>query len=83
MRTCLRAKFPANREINREFCKSGPSPHFGAQSASEFNGFQPNFPIQRNSEFFQQNREIFHVNRDRPKRRRACKPFSGCPAGAS
>jgi hypothetical protein len=25
MRTCLRTKFPANREINREFCKMGPS----------------------------------------------------------
>jgi hypothetical protein len=44
-RTGLQLKFPANREINREFCRFRPScPIFHAQSASEFSGLQLKFP---------------------------------------
>jgi hypothetical protein len=53
-RTGLQLKFPANREINREFCRFRPSCRiFHAQSASEFSGLQLNFPTQRNREFLE------------------------------
>ena len=41
LRTGLRTKFPASRETSREFC-SILHFDFDVQSASEFNGFQPN-----------------------------------------
>jgi hypothetical protein len=47
------SKFPANREINGEFCRTRPSAGvLGAQQASEFNGFPLKFPLQRNMESF-------------------------------
>jgi hypothetical protein len=64
LRTSLRTKFPANREINREFC-SILHFDFDVQSASEFNGFQPNsYATEQgifkrvSGNFFRRNREI-------------------------
>jgi hypothetical protein len=46
------AKFPANREINREFCRLRPCiALFGGLEASEFNGLLLKVPVQQNTEF--------------------------------
>lgn len=45
-------KFPANREINREFCRvRALSSNSGRQSAREFNDLQPNSLHNGNREF--------------------------------
>ena len=57
-RTRLRPQFPANREINREFCKSGLARRFSRADSQLIQWFAAKFPMQRNREFFEHNREF-------------------------
>jgi hypothetical protein len=64
-------KFPANRQINREFYRLRPSTAiFGAQTAREFNGLQPNSLRNGTANFFGASREFLAKNREfsHPKR---------------
>ena len=63
LRTGLRTKFPASRETNREFC-SILHFDFDVQSASEFNGFQPNSLRNGTGNFQTRIREFFSGNRE-------------------
>ena len=65
LRTGLRTKFPASRETNREFC-SILHFDFDVQSASEFNGFQPNSLRNGTGNFQTRIREILSRNREFP-----------------
>jgi len=51
MRTCLRTKFPANREINREFCRIWPSATIFWSNQRGIQQLPAEFPAQRNREF--------------------------------
>jgi hypothetical protein len=70
-RSCM-AKFPANREINREFCRFRPSAgDFRAKSASELSGLQQNSLCNGIGNVWTHNREFFVKSRE----------FSRGPAG--
>lgn len=58
-------KFPANREINREFLQKKPFPGDSrASNRSIINNLWSKFPTQRNREFFCPNREFVCANRE-------------------
>ena len=58
------AKFPANREINREFCRIRLLCAILKPTCEQNHGLAAKFPTQRNREFLQRNREFARENRD-------------------
>ena len=63
-RSCM-AKFPANRESNREFCRFRPSAgDFRAKSASELSGLQQNSLCNGIGNVWTHNREFFVKSRE-------------------
>jgi hypothetical protein len=78
-------KFPANREINREFCRFGALLNdFSSQSTSEFSGLQLNSLRKETRNIWRSNREFLESEQSRsllltstaPTARRCDRPFT-------
>src|SRR5260370_2880962 len=64
IRTGLRWKFPANREINREFRDSGPQKPISVHETTVLQRLFTKFPTQVNRENILKNREFLSGNRE-------------------